>query len=298
MGNIYKFHQDIKLSIWKRQFFSIEADSLEQAKVKALKFRDTDVTNHEEYDGIECAVNEEEFLLPSENGGAETIQLYVEDEEYPFATNASDEYRHPDGCFDEYIDAHQVAGREMTGYRVECTCHFGGNVYQAYHKEGKLVVMALLPEKKAVQYMFGSSWDELTGSDETFRRMMMNYLIGKYGKVQGYTESIHDWLTGHLTGMRPTSEAVDDAVPFSLHDLIEVYHLATTRCELHAAPLVGYQVVGDDGELPDGLFSFQIIRKKEDAVHILNKTAVEEPHKTGMAICPVYKGDIEEPSFI
>ena len=56
--------------------------------------------------------------------------------------------------------------------------------------------------------------------------------------------------------------------------------------------------VGDDDELPERLFSFQIICKKEDAVQILNKTEVEEPNKTGMVICPVYESDIEEPSFI
>ena len=68
--------------------------------------------------------------------------------------------------------------------------------------------------------------------------------------------------------------------------------------ELQPAELVGYQVIGDDDEFPADLFSFQIIRKKEDAIHILRKSEVEEPHKTGMKIWPVYEGEIEEPQFI
>ena len=65
----FKFHQDIKVSIWRRQHFSIEADSPEEAKAKAIKFKNEDVSNHNEFLYEELMYESEELMLPDENGG-------------------------------------------------------------------------------------------------------------------------------------------------------------------------------------------------------------------------------------
>ena len=87
----FKFYQDIKCTIWRRQYFEIEAENVDEAKRIAMKFRDSDAVDSDEFERSELDYDTEELMLPSENGGQETIQLYLRGEEYPFATNGTEE---------------------------------------------------------------------------------------------------------------------------------------------------------------------------------------------------------------
>ena len=296
--NKFDFYQDVKCSIWLRQFFTIEAENEKEAKMKAKEFQDKDVSKSNAFTYSEFQFETEELMMPDENDNHSTMHLYVPGEEYPFATNTYDGTDDIGCCIEPYKDAHQVAFREMTGYIIECSYDEGGNLFQAFHKNDKLVVMVLMPEKKAKVYTFCESWDSLVNENQTFRKRMTEFLKRKYWNNPNIKDEIHDWLTGHLTEMKPSSEAVDDAVPFTLLDLISCATPFASVRELQPAELIGYRVVGDDDELPADLFSFQIIREREEAIRILQKTEVEEPHKTGMKIWPVYEGEIEEPTFI
>ena len=294
----FKFHQDIKVSIWRRQHFSIEAESLEEAKAKAIKFQNEDVSNHNEFLYEEFMYESEELMLPDENGGQSTMQLYVKGAENPFATNGSDEEKHRINRWNEYIDAHCVAQKDMVGYNIETTYTFGQEIYHAFHKNDKLVIVIFYPRKEALRITFEENWDDLVLRNGYFRQHMAYFLKKKYKKNELMDNLILEWFTGHLTKIKASSEAVNDQVPFSLADLVEATSHMVSVYEYRAAKLIGYQVTNEKSELPEGFFSSQIFKDKSEAVKILMKTIKEEPDKEGMYICPIYEGDIEEPSFI
>lgn len=87
MKRIFKIHQDIKVSIWQRQHFEIEAENEEEAKKLAMVYKNMDVSSDMMTVDTETLYETEEFILPEENDGQETIQLYFQGEEQPFATN-------------------------------------------------------------------------------------------------------------------------------------------------------------------------------------------------------------------
>ena len=76
--NEYSFYQDAKVEIWQRQYFTIKADSKEEALEEVEKYKRRDVSadfiveNSEYLFGTECV------LSPEENGGNATIELYDE----------------------------------------------------------------------------------------------------------------------------------------------------------------------------------------------------------------------------
>ena len=296
--NNYCFHQDVKCEIWVRQFFDIEAENLDEAKRKAIMFQNEDVSKHPEFIRQEYLIETEELVLSEDDDNQTTMELYVSGSKVPFACNGSDENKRKVNRWDEYIDAHCVAQKDMTGYSIEATFNSINATYKAFHKNGKLVVIVFKPEKEAVRYTFETEWDELVNQDEYFRRHMTYYLKKKYPERPDLDNEIHDWLAGYLTNMMSSSEAVDDAVPFTLEDLVSAASHMASVYEYRAAKLIGYQIVDNEGELPDGFFSFQVIKDKDEALHILHKTEVEEPHLDEPKIYPVYEGDIEGPSFI
>ena len=294
----FKFYQDVKCTVWVRQSFNIEAESLDDAKRKAIKFRDVDVSGFDEFQDREFNYDTEELVLLEENDFQDTIQLFAGKSDTPFATNGNDDLKQMNCNFDEYKDAHQVAFRELAGYTVECAYNDSTGYYHAFHKHDKLNVIVLLAEKRAVQYTFPQSWDDLVNTNQKFKSHMALYLKKKYKKNPNINNEIFDWWTGHLTEMVATSDAVDDSVPFDLADLIDGAAQFASKRELMPVKLIGYQVVGDNDELPDGLFSFHIIQDREQAIEILRRVQKDEPHKKGMCIYPVYEEEIEKPSFI
>lgn len=76
--NEYSFYQDVKVEIWQRQYFTIKADTKEEAleEVEQYKKRDASedyIVGHSEY-----LYETERVLSPEENGGYATIELYDE----------------------------------------------------------------------------------------------------------------------------------------------------------------------------------------------------------------------------
>lgn len=72
----FRFKQDVKVTVWVRQSFTIEAESKEDALKKAERFKTEDVTG--EIDDVECETlwDTEELMLPEENDNQCTIELY------------------------------------------------------------------------------------------------------------------------------------------------------------------------------------------------------------------------------
>ena len=70
------FFQDIKVTVWKRQYFTISARSEKEVIEKAKNYIDEDVTGDIEPESIEELYETEEYILPSENNDCATIELY------------------------------------------------------------------------------------------------------------------------------------------------------------------------------------------------------------------------------
>lgn len=72
----FNFYQDVKMVVWKRHHFTIEAENLEEAKKKAAEFADKDVSDS----GLECSseyiYKTEEMMLPEDNYGQRTIEVF------------------------------------------------------------------------------------------------------------------------------------------------------------------------------------------------------------------------------
>ena len=74
----FRFKQDVKITVWVRQSFEIEAENKEEALEKVEQFKTVDVTS--EIDNVECETlwDTQELMWPEENGGMCTIELYDE----------------------------------------------------------------------------------------------------------------------------------------------------------------------------------------------------------------------------
>ncbi len=293
----FQFYQDIKCTVWERQYFEIEAQSEDEAKRMAVEYRNKDVSDHDVFVKSEMLLDTMEYITPESNGGYETIQLYYDKESQPFANNSSTDIKQQHLDFDSYKDAFQVYVDETSLYSIECSCYGSYGCLSAYHKDDKLVIVYYRHNGEIFRYTFKESWDSLVNQNENFRMRMVNFLTAEGGNCAPSKDEIHDWLAGHLTGMCG-NDAVDDAVPFTLEDVVDVWGDYAEKYKYQPVKLIGYQVVGDDGEMPEGLFSFQVIKDKQEAENILAVVKAEEPHKKGMAVYPIYEGDIEEPSFI
>lgn len=287
----FNFYQDIKCSIWRRQHFSIEAENETEAKRIAMKFQNEDVSNYDEYLSSELNYETEELIPVDENNGADTIQLYLKGENQPFATNGEIFLNN----FNQFKNAHEMAAQDIENNTIEATDCWGGGEYYAFHEDNKLNIIVTYFNQTAVRFTFDESWQSLVEKNKKFRKVMSDYLIKK---DEENTPLVHDWLNGHLTAIANTSMCVENKTPFDLYDVVNLWGKYATKKIYTAGELIGYQVVGDDGELPDGYFSFQVFKDKHEATRILRKTEVEEPHKTGMTIYPIYEGDVEEPTFI
>lgn len=294
----FNFHQDVKCTVWVRQFFTIEAENKEDAKRLAMQFQKEDVSSYPEYVGQEYLLDTEELVLTDENDGQTTMELWAAGEKEPFATNGSDAEKQIIRRWDEYKNVRQVAERDMEGYCMNAKFVSGDTVYNAFHQFDRLVVIVIYGNREAKRFAFEKSWDELVNHDEYFRMHMAYFLKKKYTNRPELENEIHDWFAGHLTEMDASGNAVDDAVPFTLADLIEAASHMASVYEYRAAKLIGYQVSNGDGEFPVGLFSFQVIKDKSEAEEILKEILKEESGITGMCIYPIYEGDVEDCQLI
>lgn len=72
----FKFYQDLKVTVWKRQNFIIEAESYEEALKKVEKYKELDADSEEYCYSCETLFETEEMMMPNENNGFSTIELY------------------------------------------------------------------------------------------------------------------------------------------------------------------------------------------------------------------------------
>lgn len=73
----FSFTLDQKVTAWMRTPFEIEAETLEEAKQKAIKFHQNDNTSSI---GWEELLGTKEFLSIEENGGEPTEELFYNGE--------------------------------------------------------------------------------------------------------------------------------------------------------------------------------------------------------------------------
>ena len=73
----FSFYQDVKVTVWARQKFEVDAESYEDAltKVEPYKREDASVNNDLDVD-VEWLWDTWEPIEPKDNGGAATIELY------------------------------------------------------------------------------------------------------------------------------------------------------------------------------------------------------------------------------
>ena len=78
----FAFVQDIKCTIWRRQYFEITAPSQEAAIKIAKQLQDEDVYNSRD-PRVEVITSElmedtEEYMFPTDNNGSSTSETYIE----------------------------------------------------------------------------------------------------------------------------------------------------------------------------------------------------------------------------
>ena len=82
--NKFDFYQDVKVTVWQRQHFTIEAETAEEARELAKQYADKDISTCDEVeaDEIEWLYDTEEHITPEENGGCATIEVYEREGKY------------------------------------------------------------------------------------------------------------------------------------------------------------------------------------------------------------------------
>ena len=75
----FEFYQDVKCTIWCRSYFTIEAESKEEALKKAQKFFNDDINETDEshlVDDYEWMTDTAENMTLEQNYGFNTIEVY------------------------------------------------------------------------------------------------------------------------------------------------------------------------------------------------------------------------------
>ena len=72
----FRFKQDVKVTVWVRQSFMIEAENKEDALKDVERFKTEDVTGEIDDVELETLWDTEELMYPKDNGGSCTIELY------------------------------------------------------------------------------------------------------------------------------------------------------------------------------------------------------------------------------
>ena len=72
----FGFKQDVKVSVWIRQSFTIEAENKEEALKKVEQFKTEDAADEFDICNSKVMWDTSEILYPEDNGGGCTIELY------------------------------------------------------------------------------------------------------------------------------------------------------------------------------------------------------------------------------
>ena len=78
----FEFYQDVKVIVWQRQHFRIEAEAIEEAREQAKRYTQFDVSYEDDIDvdEIEWLHDTEELMIPEDNNGESTIEVYELDD--------------------------------------------------------------------------------------------------------------------------------------------------------------------------------------------------------------------------
>lgn len=72
----FKFYQDVLVSVWQRQHFTIEAESKEEAEEMAKQYGNEDVSYDYAVDDSEYLFETADMIHPANNGGNQTIEVF------------------------------------------------------------------------------------------------------------------------------------------------------------------------------------------------------------------------------
>lgn len=72
----FEFYQDVKITMWQRQYISVKAESKEEALKLVEEYKTYDASAYLSPSSTEYLYDTEELMLPEENDGFATIQLY------------------------------------------------------------------------------------------------------------------------------------------------------------------------------------------------------------------------------
>ena len=90
----FEFYQDCKVKSWERDYFTVEANSYEEAEAIVRSWRCKDVSNIIDsrlcYDEWRALPDTSECMSPEENDGYSTIEIFNQEEE-SIMTNALNE---------------------------------------------------------------------------------------------------------------------------------------------------------------------------------------------------------------
>ena len=92
----YKFYQDRKVTSWERDYFSVKADSYEEAEAIVRSWNCEDVSNIIDnrlcYEEWQALTDTSESMLPEENDGNPTIEIFNQDGESIMTNEAEEIY--------------------------------------------------------------------------------------------------------------------------------------------------------------------------------------------------------------
>ena len=83
----FEFYQDVKVTVWQRQYISVKAESKEEALKMVEKYKTHDASGYLMPNNTEYLYDTEELMSPEENGGYTTIELYDKETEEMIGCN-------------------------------------------------------------------------------------------------------------------------------------------------------------------------------------------------------------------
>lgn len=82
----FDFFIDRKISLWNREYHTIKAESLDEAKAKMVTMFNNDMFD-DTFDYQEALFDTQEILEPGDNSGNATAELYCADDDQLITSN-------------------------------------------------------------------------------------------------------------------------------------------------------------------------------------------------------------------
>lgn len=190
----YKIHLDKKVRVKLRFTTYIEADSPEEAKRKAVAFRDIPLDKLTK----ECTVEHlYEGIAEYDRMSPLNMALTLDGKDEPFMTNLSSEQQQEYGIYNEYMSPFEVALCELLGRK-----NADGIVPQAEYYEfinGKTLTVLhadyrsqsaekyILPYKDVLELM----------AQPDFKQRLLEYSRGEEGSPS-FEKYVQDWIAGQV----------------------------------------------------------------------------------------------------